>query len=155
MVKIILSLIYTGFRPTELLQLTRFNYDVENKLLIGGIKTDAGKNRAVPIHPAIQGYVDYFCSLKGETLFCREDYKGYTLNNFRGKHYYQTLEHLNLPRISPHGCRHTLASLLKMHGADDTTTTKILGHTKYEFTEKVYTHLEAEYLHKEMSKINI
>lgn len=46
-------MIYTGFRPNEMLRLTRESYDKEHDCLIGGFKTEAGTNRAVTISPKI------------------------------------------------------------------------------------------------------
>ena len=56
----ILILIYTGMRIGELLSLTKFNIDVDNMLIIGGSKTEAGKNRIIPIHSKIQEYIMYW-----------------------------------------------------------------------------------------------
>ena len=52
MVKMILTMIYSGFRIGAWREMT-----VENDVFIGGVKTDAGKNRVVPIHSSISGFV--------------------------------------------------------------------------------------------------
>ncbi len=49
--------IYTGFRPKELAVLQIENVDLEQDTITGGLKTDAGKNRIVPIHPLIRELV--------------------------------------------------------------------------------------------------
>ena len=49
----ILILIYTGMRINELLKLEKKNVNLENNTITGGSKTDAGKNRIIPIHPKI------------------------------------------------------------------------------------------------------
>ena len=49
----ILIMIYSGFRIGELLELKVENIDLTNRIMTGGLKTEAGKNRLVPIHPKI------------------------------------------------------------------------------------------------------
>ena len=46
-------MIYSGFRIGELLELETKNIDLINMTMTGGLKTEAGKNRLVPIHPKI------------------------------------------------------------------------------------------------------
>lgn len=58
----VLILIYTGMRISELLNLTRFNVNLDAMLITGGIKTDAGRDRVIPIHPKIQAYGKQWCS---------------------------------------------------------------------------------------------
>lgn len=52
--------IYSGWRPQELALLERGNVDIKEWTFIGGMKTDAGTNRTVPIHPKIQNIVKYY-----------------------------------------------------------------------------------------------
>ena len=53
----ILILIYTGFRIGELLEIKNNDIDLENKIIKGGLKTEAGKDRLVPIHPKIFNFI--------------------------------------------------------------------------------------------------
>lgn len=46
----ILIMIYTGLRIGELLTIEIKNIDLENRTIKGGIKTEAGKNRIIPIN---------------------------------------------------------------------------------------------------------
>ena len=46
-----------------------------------------------------------------------------------------------LPHINPHASRHTQASLLFFSGADCTTISKRLGHSKVSTTTDIYSHL--------------
>lgn len=53
-----LMLCYTGFRVSKFLQLTPFSYHPEDGgYLQGGLKTEAGRNRIVPVHPKIRPYL--------------------------------------------------------------------------------------------------
>lgn len=154
-VKIILTMIFTGFRPSAALSLTRFNYDPEHRVLRGGIKTEAGFNRPVPVHSQIQKYIDYFLSLDGDTILCNPQGRPYTLANFRDKHYYPALEKLDLPRLTPHRCRHTFISLLQTNDAAKVAVLKLGGHTDYGFSSNTYSHLEMDKLRNEVEKIII
>src|SRR5690606_11324499 len=52
----VLIMIYSGMRIGELVGLKRSNVDIENWVFVGGVKTDAGTDRVVPIHSKIQPY---------------------------------------------------------------------------------------------------
>lgn len=49
---------YLSFRPSELLTLEIDGYGAKDKTLIGGAKTEAGKNHIVTISPKIQPIID-------------------------------------------------------------------------------------------------
>ena len=51
---------YSGWRPSELIGLKIKNVDLENNFIKGGIKSDAGKNRYVPIHPLVKPIVEKY-----------------------------------------------------------------------------------------------
>ena len=61
----------TGFRISEFLSLTPGSLRVVDgvKVLIGGIKTDAGKNRIIPISASIERIIDRQVEVNGKTLF--------------------------------------------------------------------------------------
>ena len=58
-VDVILIQCYSGWRPQELGLIELKNVDLENWFFIGGMKTDAGKDRLVPIHPRIRDLVKH------------------------------------------------------------------------------------------------
>ncbi len=49
---------YGGWRPQELGLIELKNVDLEKNIIIGGMKTDSGTDRIVPIHPKIKDLVD-------------------------------------------------------------------------------------------------
>ena len=57
-VDMILLGIYSGFRPQELCNIRLENVDLEGNRIKGGMKTAAGTNRAVPIHPLVKPLVE-------------------------------------------------------------------------------------------------
>ena len=134
----ILVMIYTGMRIQEMLNLTRFDIDLENMMIRGGIKTDAGKDRVIPIHPKIQKYIIERC--KSDRLFPLKQ------SHYREGIYYPILEQLGIEKKSPHSCRHTFATLLARAKVDTLAIEQLMGHTDYAFTANVYTHTDVDFL---------
>ncbi len=149
----ILILIYTGMRINEMLGLTRFNIDMENQLIIGGIKTESGKNRIIPIHPKILKHVKKWYDVNGDRLICNENKRRILDNNYRKKMYYPALKALDIRELNPHCCRHTFASLLNKAGVDTIDIQRMMGHSKYSFTADTYTHINIAELKCAISKI--
>ena len=59
-VKIVLILCYMGWRPQELGLIETENVNLVNYTIVGGMKTKAGKNRIVPIHPIVKPFIKDF-----------------------------------------------------------------------------------------------
>lgn len=137
---IVLCHCYLGFRPTALLALTVADYDPKRRTFVGGIKTEAGIGRTVPVSPKIQKYVDALvASAAGGSVFgilgqpmSLEDYR---------ERFYQLLQQLRVDnpvddtgrhRLTPHSCRHTFATLLKRTQGSDADKLALIGHTSTE-----------------------
>ena len=149
----ILMMIYTGFRITEFLELTRFSVDLKNKTLTGGLKTEAGKGRTVPIHPKIEKYIMAYYERCGDTLICKPNGTKYTTRHFRDYVYAPALKAAGIPHRNPHSTRHTFASMLDRANVKASDMQKLLGHTKYEFTVDTYVHKSTEELKKAVLSI--
>lgn len=148
----IMILIYTGMRISEMLKLTKFNVVLDNMIIRGGVKTDAGKNRIIPIHSKIQGYIKYWYNKEGEYLITKQGQRILT-KYYRENLYYPTLEKAGVRRLTPHSCRHTFASLLDRAGADTKSIQEIIGHADYATTANIYTHPDIEKLRNAIEKI--
>jgi integrase len=148
----ILILIYTGMRITELLTLTRFSIDWDKNIITGGIKTDAGKDRVIPIHPKIIPLIKKYYDQSGETLISK-DGKMMSRDYYRKFIYYRTLEKVGLPKLSPHVCRHTFASMMADAGVDPASIQAIIGHSDYNTTANIYTHKDIGKLAEAMQKL--
>lgn len=145
----VMYLIYSGWRISEMLELTRFSYDDIEKTLRGGKKTKNGKNRLVPIHPSVQYIVDAQLARNGETIFCMETGKPMTANYFRKFVFSPLLAELEIDgSLTPHNTRHTFATLLKQNGADEFYRKRLLGHSSGDITNDVYTHEDIDGLRK-------
>lgn len=150
-----LILAYTGLRIGEFLELRKFlNVDLKRNLIVGGNKTDAGKDRAIPIHSKILPYVQYFFNefQDSELLFSRDGDK-VTTDYYRRFYHSPMVAELSLSNLTPHSFRHTAASKFKMAGLDDKAITDMIGHTDIDFTNKRYVSVDEEYLHSQIQKV--
>lgn len=117
----------------ELLKTYKKQYN-ENRLLLGSKWNNTNflftQENGNPMHPdTLTDYCSEF-SKKYNKLINKEN---------KGKKENEKLK--LLPHINPHAFRHTQASLLFFAGADCTTISKRLGHSKVSTTTDIYSHL--------------
>ncbi len=153
--------IYTGFRPQELAILEIDNIDLEEGSIIGGMKTENGRNRKVPIHPDIlplveKRYIEATELLGSDRLFndprsqtgCRMTY-----DKYRRKFEF-VMADLALSGFSPHCTRHTFATQAKRCGMEPGIVKRILGHSlRSDVTEYYYAHPEFSDFENEIRKL--
>ncbi len=151
--------LYSGWRPQELAILKVVDIDIEAETMKGGLKTDAGKNRIVPIHPKIKPLIENrlkeATTLQSEYLF--NDVNGQqgtymTYDKYR-KRFQKVMERLKMQH-RPHETRHTFISKAKAYNMDEYILKLIVGHNISDITENVYTHRKIDELKAEMLKIN-
>ena len=70
-------MIYTGLRPTELLEIQTENVHLDEKYMVGGMKTEAGKDRIISLNDKIIPLVK----------IRYDSNKKYLINNKFGNHY--------------------------------------------------------------------
>lgn len=148
----ILIMIYSGFRIGELLELETKNIDLINMTMTGGLKTEAGKNRLVPIHPKILPLIEKRYNKDNQYLIINFKGKKMKYDNYYREKFIPIMEQLNM-KHRPHDCRHTFATLLSNANANATAIKKMIGHESYATTEKIYTHKDIEELRKNVELI--
>ena len=148
----ILIMIFSGLRIGELLQLKSSDIDLENATITGGIKTDAGKNRVIPINHKILPFIKKRLSENNEYLMVNSFGRKMTYSNYYFDKFMHIMEQLNMDH-RPHDCRHTFATLMSNSDANKTSIKKIIGHSSYVTTEKIYTHKDIEELRKAIELI--
>lgn len=142
----VLILCYTGFRINEFLSLTRFSYHLEDGgYLQGGLKTNAGRNRIIPIHPKIAPYLQAWMKKEGDTIICTESGKAFRAADYR-KHFAEIMEQIGAKGATPHWCRHTFATRLHAAGVDPLTVKWLMGHSTQSDVTAHYTHETIETL---------
>lgn len=148
----ILILIYTGLRVGEMLALTKFNVDIDNMVIAGGAKTDAGRNRVIPVHPKIQEHIKHWYNQQGDRLITK-DGKRIRVDYYRRYLYYPALEKAEVRALSPHSARHTFASLLNAAKVQTKNIQDLIGHANYSTTANTYTHPDLEELRQAIESI--
>ena len=149
----ILIMIYTGLRVGELFMLRREDFDIQNMTIRGGSKTAAGKNRMVPVHEKIQGYLLNYYHQKHELLICDlQSGEAINYHAYRKEYFDRIMGMLEMDHL-PHDCRHTFATRLSNAGANNTAIKKLMGHSSYLTTEKIYTHKDVGQLRRAISTL--
>lgn len=149
----VLIFLYSGFRISELLTLKTENVNLTNMTFKGGIKTNAGKNRIVPIHSAILQIVknrlnkdfEYFININGQKV---------SQSSYRAN-WNCLMDYLNINK-TPHECRHTFESILDSKGANRRCIDLMMGHVSKDVGNRVYNHKTIEELKVaiELFKVN-
>lgn len=149
-----LVLCYTGFRVTEFCELTRFSYDPKEQTLTGGLKTDAGRDRVVPVHPKIQGIVSRWFTDSAGPLYPRKDGRAHSKDSFLRTVWRPCMAKLGLPEdLTPHAARHTCATRLSAAGVPAEDIQRILGHADYSVTANTYINQDLAALRQSMEKV--
>lgn len=153
---------YSGWRPSELIDLRIKNVDLEQGFIKGGIKSTAGKNRLVPISPLIKHIVEKYyneaISVGSQFLFNDiQKKKGIGLSYDQYLSRFNNIMELLKFRldITPHYTRHTFITKAKSKqvNMNENILKLIVGHHIGDLTEYVYTHRTLEDLREEMLKI--
>lgn len=153
--KITLALIYTGMRINELLSLRTENVHLDGGYVIGGEKTEAGKNRIIPIHNTVMTiFKVWYSSTKCEWLIPSKQNNKRDARNVR-ESFYSLMKRLDITDVSPHTCRHTAASLMARWGVKPAVAKAILGHADITTTMNIYTHVQPEELIKSINLIQL
>lgn len=158
---LVLILLYTGMRAGELFAVKSSDVYLEERYIIGGAKTDAGRNRSIPIREEIVPYIKFFLSENNQFLCHTPSGKKIDRNNFTKRNFYPLLDRLGIVHtneageniLTPHRCRHTyISEAIKAKMAPEALT-KIVGHSSYATSVDKYDDTtDLEYLRKEAEK---
>lgn len=153
---------YMGWRPQELATLQLDEVNIDEWYMQAGMKTDAGKQRIVPIHTKIKELVmdnykiatelgsEYLFNDKGQTH--AGSYK-VTYDKYRHR-FEKVISQLGLnPEHRPHDPRVTFATRCKKAGVDEYALKEMMGHTVKDITESVYTVRDVEWLREDLEKM--
>ena len=149
----IFCLVYLGYRPGELLELRKEQViDHEGRLfLIEGKKTEAGRNRTMPVHQKIEDIVRSRLYVPGTDLLFPQyifsrgkehtflGFKEMTDDYLRECVFKPMCKRLGIADGKvPYGTRHTFSNKLKNASGTDVEKASLMGHTDYRFTQKAY-----------------
>ena len=129
----ILIMCYAGLRYGELATQMLENIHLDDNYMVGGIKSDAGRNRDIPISNRIKPVIEKLLNsgkLKKKLLEMNED-------NFY-RQYWEVIHRLNVHEYPPQTCRHFFFSSLIRGSVNPSIVTKIGGHSDYSTTMRNY-----------------
>ena len=143
----ILILIYTGWRISELLSMRTSDVSITEWTMTGGVKTAAGKNRIVPVHPDIKPFLQKYYT-PDSCYFMSGSNKTKPMTKTA---YYKCFDSVIsgcgiTTKHTPHDCRHTFTSLLDSAGANDVCIDRLVGHASKSLTKRTYTHKDIDEL---------
>ncbi|MDD3394519.1 MAG: site-specific integrase [Anaerotignum sp.] len=149
---IAMMLIYTGMRPNELLSMKKEAVYLEERYMVGGSKTKAGKNRIIPIYKKILPFIEKRYN-NSKVYLIERNGKPVTVKGYRDEEWQNTVIALGLNNF-PYDCRHTFASLMNTAGANRLATKLIMGHSTQDLTDGTYTHKQLDELIKNIDLID-
>lgn len=142
--EMVLIMCYTGHRASEYAKAT---VDLEAGAIFGGSKTEAGRNRVVPIHPAILPMVRRRVEERGEHLF-------FPTYKVMRAHFKRGLKKAGLEGHTCHDARHTFSTLCERYGVSDNDRKRMMGHSfGSDVTNSVYGHRTVADLAEQVRKI--
>lgn len=147
-----LILLYTGMRIGELLDMKMENIHLDEKYMIGGSKTEAGKNRTIALADKIIPLVRrlYGDGTKKQLILSPTG-KAVSVSGFR-HHWEKRMEMLKIDR-GIHETRHTCISNLYKAGVEPAIVRRLVGHSGHGVTEKVYLHVGLDQLLEAVNKL--
>ena len=160
------ALCYLGYRPGEMLEIKKDQVqDHDGHLfIIEGKKTDAGRDRIVPVHEKIESIIREQLGTEGtdylfpmHVLSRKGVFKGYKVmtDNYFNKYAFRPLaDRLGIPKNKvPYSARHTFSDKLKDAEGTDKTKAALIGHSDYKFTQKKYQSTDMDELQATMASI--
>lgn len=151
-VKALLIMIYTGLRCTEFMRIKNENIHLKDRYFIGGMKTEAGRDRTIPIHEKIVPFVEYY--LSDNEYFFQNGTSKWSYSRFQVSFWNPLMKRLGMNHL-PHDTRHTCATLLDRANANPNCIKDILGHAREGVTNQVYVKKNIKDLIDAINLINI
>lgn len=144
-VDLVLILLYTGMRVNELLFMEKVNVHVDKRYMVGGLKTEAGKKRIIPMHHRIVPLIEKCMNESTcETLFTNNHGTPLKYSSFIRHHWGHILE-LVESEHTVHDTRHTFVSNMDRAGINRVTLQRIVGHAGASVTDR--------YVHKDVQEL--
>lgn len=153
----IYCLCYLGFRPGEMLEIRKTQVHEHNGSLyiVEGKKTDAGRDRIVPVHPKIETIIRQQLFIPGTDLLFPQymftmsskknpiplflGFKEMNDSYFNKFAFRPLADRIGIPKHKvPYSARHTFSDKLKNASGTDKVKAALMGHTDYQFTQKKY-----------------
>ena len=153
----VICMCYLSFRVTEFITLTKEQYFISEDgipYFVAGMKTKAGIDRKVPVHPRIRHIVESCIDRGGETIFCnKDDNTALSYNRFRYRFDKNMTYHGFSSVYTPHSCRRTFSTRLSAAGVNDADLIALMGHTDIEMDYDHYINQEIKTLYDAILRV--
>ena len=153
--QIILMLIYSGVRISELLDLKKKDVHLSEQYFeITQSKTESGLRKVPIADKTLPFFISWYNACPDcEYLLHTDEGKHLTYRNYYKCYFTPLVNKLDIQK-TPHCCRHTCISMLAKANVNQTIIKLIVGHSgAMSLTEKVYTHLDIKELVAAINKI--
>ena len=130
----VLIMCYCGLRYGELATIQLEDIHIEERYMIGGIKTEAGIDRVIPISARILPVIKFFYDARRKKLLEMNE------DNFYEK-YWAMVDRLQLRHLPPQTARHYYFTSLTAAGIQAGIITETGGHASYLTTMKNYVRI--------------
>ena len=130
----VLIMCYAGLRFGEISTIKLSDIHLDEGYMIGGIKSEAGIDRQIPIHTRIRPLIEQAMRTNKFRLY------EFSQQQFYGQ-YYKALSAINVRALPPHTCRHYFFSRLTAAGVQGGIIAEVGGHADYNTTIKNYVRI--------------
>lgn len=148
----ILILMYTGMRIGELLAMTTDTIYLDKHYMVGGLKSEAGTDRVIPLHDKILPLVE---KQLGKAKYLMRDEKGRKLSYAKALEQFKMFMMEHKWEHLPHDTRKTAVSMMHTSGIPIEVIRVIVGHSGKGVTERVYLYKTPYELVEFINKIEV
>ena len=103
------------------------------------------------IEPVINGYTGFLFLDKNEMPMVALHWEKHFSHICKK---YNSIYKIQMPKVTPHVCRHTFCSNMAKSGMNPKTLQYIMGHADISVTLNTYTHVQFEDAQKEMRELS-
>lgn len=114
-------------------------------------RTIISKRKAPKVEPMVGGYSGFlYLDKNGMPMVALhwEKYFQHILQKYNG------IYKVQMPKVTPHVCRHTFCSIMAKDGMNPKSLQYIMGHSDISVTLNTYTHVNYDDAAKEMDRVN-
>lgn len=156
--EVVYILFHTGLRISEFCGLTIKDIDFENNVVTIDHQLQRMSNMELIIEPRSKPKIEkVICGYSGFLYLYKNDLPEIALHwEHRFRHMvniYNEIYRVQMPKITPHVCRHTYCSNMAKAGMNPKTLQYLMGHSDIGGTMNTYTHLGLEDAQDEMIRM--
>ena len=108
------------------------------------------KRETPKVEPMVDGYVRFLCLDKNDMPMVALHWEKY-LEHIIEK--YNKIYRIQMPKVTPHVCRHTFCSNMAKSGMNPKTLQYIMGHSDISVTLNTYTHVSFDDAKEELCRV--